>query len=226
MNSPDLVSSLAALSDDAEGFVLAGGRSSRMGRDKALVQLDGQPLVAHAISCLRQAGLAVSIAGGKKSLTAFAPLLEDPQGGLGPLSGICAALESTRSRLAVFLPVDLPMMPASLVRALLQHAAAARRAVTLASLNGFALTFPAVLDRLALPTLQSELASGRGGCLAAFRAAAAKLGESLSVLSVEMLVQTGQVADPAGHPPVRWFLNVNTEQDLRRAEVFRQTFIA
>jgi molybdopterin-guanine dinucleotide biosynthesis protein A len=197
-----------------------------MGTDKALVRLGGQTLVAHAIGTLRQAGLAVSIAGGQEALAAFAPLVEDPQSGLGPLSGICAALESSRARLAVFLPVDMPMLPASLVQALLQHAAVAHSAVTLASLNGFALTFPAVLDRLVLHTLRDELTSGRGGCIAAFRAAAAKLGEPVAILPVEMLVQTGQVTDPAGQPPVRWFLNVNTEEDLRRAEVFRQAFIA
>src|SRR5580700_10734966 len=95
--------STAAQEMDAVGFVLAGGRSSRMGTDKALVRLCGQPLVAHAVEILRVAGLAVSVAGGAQALTAFAPLVEDQQPGQGPLRGICAALASTSSRWAIFI---------------------------------------------------------------------------------------------------------------------------
>ncbi|MGA2170607.1 MAG: NTP transferase domain-containing protein [Terracidiphilus sp.] len=89
---------------DAVGFVLAGGRSSRMGEDKALLRLGGQPLVAHALGILRKAGLAASVAGAGSALGALAPVVEHANPGLGPLGGICAALASTTARRAVFLP--------------------------------------------------------------------------------------------------------------------------
>ena len=107
---------------DTVGFVLAGGQSSRMGADKALIQLAGRPLIAHAIRILRQAGLDASIAGARSSLSAFAPVIQDTHPDRGPLAGICSALASTSARYAVFLPVDLPLLPPSLVSFLLHHA--------------------------------------------------------------------------------------------------------
>jgi len=208
---------------DAAGFVLAGGRSSRMGEDKALVRFAGKPLVERALETLRQADLEPSIAGARssvafQSLKAFAPVVEDAEAGLGPLSGICAALESTDARWSVFLPVDLPLLPATLVAFLLNHARITGHAVTLSSVNGFAQSFPAVVDRAALPALRTALEAGRGGCFAAFQASCAALNQSMAILQVESLIQAGQVAHPGRLIPARWFLNVNQPRDLCRAE--------
>jgi len=205
---------------DAAGFVLAGGRSSRMGEDKALVRLGGQPLVLHALDILRGAGLTVSLAGGFSALAAFAPLVQDSQPGLGPLAGICAALASTSARLAVFMPVDLPLLPVSLIAFLLDHARRTGRPVTVPSVNGFAQTFPAVLDGKLLTGLEGELQAGRLGCFSALQAAAANFGWPMSVVPVEALVQSGQVAHPEGLPATRWFLNVNSPEGLRLAREY------
>jgi len=205
------------------GFVLAGGLSSRMGSDKALEPLAGQPLIAHGLSILRQAGLATSIAGARSPLANFAPVVEDSQPGLGPLGGICAAIASTSACQAVFLPVDLPLLPASLIAFLLHHARITDAAVTLCSVSGFTQTFPAVVSRTALSVLQGELEAGRRGCFSAFQAASTRLGQPLSVLPVELLAQSGHVSHPGGLPPFRWFLNVNDSEDLRRARTFVPT---
>lgn len=215
-----LPSRAGRLMPDAVGFVLAGGQSSRMGEDKALIRFAGRPLVERALEILRGAGLTASIAGARagSALQAFAPVVADAEAGLGPLSGICAAFESTEAQWAVFLPVDLPLMPAGLIAFLLDHARMTGRAVTLASVNGFAESFPAVVDRAALPALRRELDAGRGGCFAGFQAACAGLNQPMTVVAVEMAVQAGQIAHPDGFPAARWFLNVNRPEDLRRAE--------
>jgi molybdenum cofactor guanylyltransferase len=216
----------ASSESDAAGFVLAGGRSSRMGTDKALVELGGEPLIAHALRILRQAGLPASIAGGQAALAAFAPLVEDRRPGLGPLSGICAALASTDARWAIFLPIDLPLLPASLLVSLLQRAEVTESVITVTSVNGFAQTFPAVIDRCALPLLEGELEAGRGGCFSGFQLAAASVGEAVKAVPVEALVQCGQVSHPQALPAAWWFLNVNAVENLRRAEVLHQAHIA
>ena len=201
---------------DAAGFVLAGGLSSRMGADKALVDFDGQPMICRAIDTLRAAGLPVSIGGARSSLESYAPVIPDADPGLGPLGGICSVLKSTSTRLAVFLPVDLPRLPSSLIVFLLEYARITGRAVTLATVNGFLQTFPVVLDRQTLPTLEQELAAGSRSCHAAFQRAAAALGQSVALLPSELLVQSGHVTHPDALPAARWFLNVNRPADIGR----------
>jgi len=204
------------LSEDAAGFVLAGGESRRMGRDKALVELAGCPLIEHALGILHEAGLTASIAGSRARLEKFAPMIEDPEPGLGPLAGICAALASAAARYSVFLSIDAPLIPSSLVAHLLHHARVTGQAVTLASVSGFAQTFPAVLDRAILPALLIELAAGRRGCYAAFETAAAAAGQIVSIVAAELLAQCGQAERKDALPPARWFLNVNTPGDLEQ----------
>ena len=209
------------LNSFASGFVLAGGQSTRMGTDKALVQFRGRPLIAHAIAILVDAGLPVAIAGvpGPEATQAgsYAPVIADSEPGLGPLSGVCSALASTTAEFGVFVPVDLPLLPSSLLAYLVRHACVTDAAVTLASVNGQPQTFPAILSRRSLPALENELRCRRLGCLKAFVAAARNLGESVSPLPAEVLVQSGQVSHCDAQPVARWFLNFNTPQDVELA---------
>jgi len=207
---------------DAAGFVLAGGRSSRMGTDKALVEFCGQPLVAHALEILREAGLSAAIAGAQPALSTFAPVVPDDKPGLGPLGGVCAAMASTTAPWTVFIPVDLPLLPASLVQYLLNHACVTGKAITISSVAGFAQTFPAVIAQPAFLGLQAELETGRAGCFSAFKSAAAGLEQAIDVISVELLAQSGQVSHPEGLPAAIWFSNINSVEDLRLAETDRR----
>lgn len=201
---------------EAAGFVLAGGESRRMGTDKALVELDGEPLIRHALAILREAGLQAAIAGARSDLSAFGPVVKD--GGFGPLGGICAALESTPAPYGVFLSVDMPLVPPALVSFLLGRARRTNPEIVLVSANGFPQPFPVVLHRDALTEFRSQMSTGQTGCLSAFRAAAERTGRPLQVLAVEDLVQAGQIEDPRRLPPAYWFLNVNTPDDLARAQ--------
>jgi molybdenum cofactor guanylyltransferase len=216
----------ASVDSDAAGFVLAGGRSSRMGRDKALLEFCGEPLIQRTISTLRSVGLKGSIAGAQSSLAKFAPVVEDREPGHGPLGGVCAAMESTTARYGVFLSVDSPFVPPSLLVFLLHHAKITGRVVTICTVSGFDQTFPVVLDRAALPYLRAELDAGHGGCFRAFLAAASRVGQPVSRVAVEFLAQSGQVTHPAGLPAARWFLNLNMPADLERAEALASRRIA
>jgi molybdopterin-guanine dinucleotide biosynthesis protein A len=191
-----------------------------MGQDKALLELAGEPLITHALNILREAGLRPVIAGARSSLSAFAPVIEDAAyaPGMGPLSGICSALSATMARYSVFLPVDLPLIPRSLVTCLLSQAMCTESLITIASVNGWPQTFPAVIDRETLHFLERQLKSEERGCLRAFQRAAKSLSRRLSILQTELLVQSGQIFHPASFPPALWFFNLNSPQDFMRVK--------
>ncbi|PYS12252.1 MAG: hypothetical protein DMG15_15095 [Acidobacteria bacterium] len=84
------------------GFILAGGKSSRMGRDKALLDWHGRPLVAHMVQVLETATDEVRVVGRDP--------LPDRVPGRGPLSGIATALEVSSTDANLILAVDLPFL--------------------------------------------------------------------------------------------------------------------
>ena len=98
------------------GFVLAGGRSSRMGRDKALLQFRGRPMVEIAVEKLRSFCAEVSIAGNREDLSCFAEVVHERRVDEGPGSGIETGLQVCRQEWALFIPVDVPLVPGSLLR--------------------------------------------------------------------------------------------------------------
>lgn len=95
--------------------VLAGGRSSRMGQDKALLPLGGVSLVQRAVAKLGALTAHVSILGSRPELAPFAPLVPDLRESCGPLGGMEAALSRTPCTWTIILPVDMPFLPAALL---------------------------------------------------------------------------------------------------------------
>lgn len=199
-------------------FVLAGGRSQRMGTDKALLQIGGKALIEHALFLLQAVGLSATIAGGAPALASFAPLAPDAITDQGPLAGICSAMQRADSAWCVFATVDMPLAPPVLIRLLLATAMRAQAALAIASLSGFRYTFPVVLHRDLLPRLQEELRNQRRNCLNAFLAAADGLGRKVEIVPMESLDSALQQAHPLGLPPAAWMLNANTPADAALVE--------
>jgi molybdopterin-guanine dinucleotide biosynthesis protein A len=104
------------------GFVFCGGRSRRMGRDKALLPFGGTDLLGHAVERLRAAGAArVSLLCGETPRHAERglPLVLDAVAGAGPVGGLLAALRALEAgERALVLAVDVPHVPAGLLAAL------------------------------------------------------------------------------------------------------------
>lgn len=98
------------------GVVLAGGRSSRMGRDKALLEWQGRPLIEHMQQLLRQAGATrVVVSGHYPQYDAIA----DRMPGRGPLGGLHSVAEALTDGELLVLPVDMPQLHEHLLHRLL-----------------------------------------------------------------------------------------------------------
>jgi molybdopterin-guanine dinucleotide biosynthesis protein A len=95
------------------GAILAGGRSSRFGSDKALAQHKGKPLIGHVADALAAQCADVVVCG--RSWGALAGLEDRPAPGLGPMGGLCAALHHGAERgfdAVLAAPCDLVGIPA------------------------------------------------------------------------------------------------------------------
>ena len=92
------------------GLVLAGGASRRMGRDKAMLVVDGEPLVRRAVRRLATCCQDVFVASGDgRRLDALGcEQVADAAAGAGPLAGIVAGLEAARTPLVAVVAVDMP----------------------------------------------------------------------------------------------------------------------
>lgn len=185
------------------GAVLAGGASSRMGRDKALVDFKGRPLVEVALVALERAGAAeVAVIGGSED--ALAPLgheiVPDLHPGEGPLGAIITALTWANHDVCMVLACD--------------HVATGAPAVTsvVGALGSGDVAVPVVEGRL--QTLHAAWRTRARGHLAdRFAAGARSVRRGMDGLHIVELLD----GDPC------WFRDVDTPDQLQRArEDFRQ----
>jgi molybdopterin-guanine dinucleotide biosynthesis protein A len=111
-------------------FILAGGASTRMGRDKALLELAGETLLARTLHLLDRCRLQATIVGDPgrfAGLASRAPIIPDDAPGLGPLGGIATALRHTRKPWNLIVGCDLPFLTDDWIRYLIGRATRAHK---------------------------------------------------------------------------------------------------
>jgi molybdopterin-guanine dinucleotide biosynthesis protein A len=208
-------------------FVLAGGQSTRMGRDKALIEFRGRPLIEHALTKLRALGFAPNISGNRPDLARYAPIIPDNYSGSGPLGGIEAALRASNEDLNLFLPVDLPLLPIAFLRWMATRSRQTVAIATMPRLQGRSQPLCALYHRAFLPHVQSALAIGDGKVMRAVKRASAATGSTIDAFDIETVVSSLSSATAwAEAPPVhRWFQNLNTPGDLEKTALEESTII-
>lgn len=119
----------------ASGIVLAAGRSTRMGREKALLAVDGVPQWRRQRDVLAAAGVAEIFLSARPDQTwaygasGFSAVLNDAMPDCGPMVGITAGLERASHPHLAVLAIDLPALPPTWFARLRQRSAAKSGAV-------------------------------------------------------------------------------------------------
>lgn len=184
-------------------FVLAGGKSSRMGADKALLELAGQTLLQHTLELARAVSEDVRIVGAHEKFGEFAPVVEDKYSNRGPLGGIHAALASTSSEFNLVVAVDLPFLEKRFLQHLVTEALASDAVVTLARAAGGLQPLCAVYRRDFAVLAEQALAAGRN-----------KIDTLFAKTSVRIM-EEDELARFAFSPAM--FDNLNTQEEWERA---------
>lgn len=146
--------------NDTTAFVLTGGRSSRMGSDKALLSWAGETLLQRTLASARESCGQVVICGPRSLYEKFGKLIEDTEPGHGPLSGIQAALHATQSELNLMLSVDVPLMTAEFLSWLLQQARSGEQRITAPEAQGRLQPLCAVYRRDVAGIVDEAMANG------------------------------------------------------------------
>lgn len=104
--------------NDTIGVILAGGRATRMGRDKALVTFRGKPMITHVADSLRGAGLEVLVVGRSDSIAGLATIPDAGESGQGPMAGMVTALHAAEGHAVFLAAVDQPLLRPETVSAI------------------------------------------------------------------------------------------------------------
>jgi len=176
------------------GFVLAGGRSTRMGQDKALLPCKGGTLVEKVAAAVRGAAGNVVLVGNPSQYSYLGyPVIEDIFPGRGPLSGIHAALSFSSAEWNLVLACDMPEVTSEFLGIILRRAAAGDAdAVLPTGPSGRPEPLCAAYHLRSLETIGSALRSG-----------VSKVTDGLCGLNLDIW----PVADS------RYFHNLNTPQE-------------
>ncbi len=142
-------------------FVLAGGKSTRMGTDKAFLELAGQTLLAHAMQLAGAVAGDVRIVGDAKKFSAYGPVVEDIFRDRGPLAGIHAALRTSTTDLNLVLAVDLPFVETKFLEYLVAQARATSATIIVPRAGGGWQPLCAVYRRAFADLAERSLREGR-----------------------------------------------------------------
>ncbi len=187
------------------GFVLAGGKSSRMGMntDKAFLDFRGQTLIERALAVMGTVCGSVTIVGDPAKFAEYGSVVADVFPGCGPLAGIHAALVHSPAELNLMLAVDMPFVSRELL-AFLFAAAESDAIITVPRTSRGFQPLCAIYRRDFSTAAEQALRAGK------YKVDAAFSGVSVQVIEENELAAAGFSEQS--------FFNVNTPQDRLMAE--------
>jgi molybdopterin-guanine dinucleotide biosynthesis protein A len=147
--------------NDICAVILAGGQSRRMGFNKALIDVNGRPIISILIDQVRQLTSQIVISSNDDCSYRFLnfPVVPDRFAGCGPLAGLHAAMRWNDCSLYIVLACDLPNLQVRLLRSLVSLAEGFDAAIPRTN-DGVAHPLCAVYRRTCLPAIEQALEKG------------------------------------------------------------------
>jgi molybdopterin-guanine dinucleotide biosynthesis protein A len=143
------------------GFILVGGASSRMKRDKALLEVGGEPLLVRTARLLESVVGAPSVIGDPATYKSLAlPVIADDWPGAGPLGGIATALRASTASWNLVVACDLPYLTGEFLRFLLARAVASTADAVLPMNTRGSEPLCAMYHKRGEPAIRAALESG------------------------------------------------------------------
>jgi molybdopterin-guanine dinucleotide biosynthesis protein A len=193
--------------DSCVGVVLAGGKSARMGVEKATLRIGGEALLARIVGRLRQALREVVVVGPPRlqTLVPDVTVFPDEIADVGPVGGLATALERVKSQHLFIVGCDMPFVEPALVYAMVRFAVSALDADVVALRTARGLEPLHAVYARSCATAVDELLT-------------LETGRSLSALLGRLRVQEPPASDVARYDPAgRSTFNANSPKDWQEA---------
>jgi len=145
--------------EKVSGIIVAGGRSSRIGVDKALLKVGGSTMIERIITVLQQVAghVLISAGNGKYSFTGYSHV-EDKFADIGPIGGIYSALKASSTPINIVVSCDLPFLSVGLLDYLLQNSLENEMIIPVH--NNFYEPLCAVYNVSLLPVIEQQINEG------------------------------------------------------------------
>jgi len=146
---------------EATAIIMAGGDSARMGRDKSMLLIEGQPMIKHILSRLHPHFNQILISSNDISKYSFpgVEVIPDKVTGQGPLGGIASALKASANELNFVIACDIPQVDTVLMKMMLRDCRDFDAVVPRIGLSQYEPLF-AVYKKDVLSAIEAALLSG------------------------------------------------------------------
>ncbi len=184
--------------------IQAGGKSTRLPGDKALMPLAGVPLIEHVLRRVERLGDEILITTNRPEAYCYpgVRLVRDTNPGAGTLAGLQTAIQAASGNTVLVIACDMPFVEPDLLAHMVSLAPGVD--VVVPRYGEFYEPMQAVYARSCLPAIESALEAGEKRVVSFFPAV------RVQTVEAEML----KTLDPDG----RSFFNLNTPEDFARAE--------
>jgi len=188
-------------------FILAGGKSTRMGEQKAFKQIAGKSMMDYAVAQGHSVAEDVFIVGDKIMFGAYGRIVSDIYPDCGPLGGIHAALDRTKTEFNIIIALDTPFLTKTFLHFMIAQAQESEKMVTVTQMMNRFNPLGAIYRKGFFHIADAALKAGNLKIDSLFPPS-----DTLVITEAELALQRFDM---------RIFENINTPEDFERATTRR-----